>query len=265
MISIVSAYYNRKDLLFNTLKSLENSNHKDFEFIVVDDCSDDEHRVEDFENIFPFLKVIRLEKKDKWYINPCVVFNVGFKQVKGNIVVIQNPECLHIGDVLDVASKIKEDEYISFGCYSINKEKTEKLIDLFYDKENKNLSIDSLLRIIEPEYRSVGSDGDNGWYNHPLIRPVGYHFCSAITKKNLDDLGGFDERYAMGIAYDDNEFLQRINKKGLKIKITTYPFVTHQWHYSGHNYQNMDTNALIKKNKDLLNITINESSWTVNK
>lgn len=265
MISIVSAYHNRKDLLFNTLKSIELYNDVDIEYIIIDDCSDESHRVEDFLNIFPFLKIIRVEKKDKWYINPCVVFNKGFKIAKGDIIIIQNPECLHIGNVLGVASKIKDDEYISFGCYSINKEKTDNLTNLLHNKENKNLSIDSLLRVIEPEYRVVGSDGDNGWYNHPTIRPVGYHFCSAITKKSLEDLGGFDERYAMGIAYDDDEFLTRVKKKGLKIKITTHPFVTHQWHYSGHNYQNMDTNELIKKNRNLLQMTMNESMWKVNK
>jgi GT2 family glycosyltransferase len=264
MISIVSAYHNRKELLFNTLKSIELNNNIDFEFIVVDDCSDDVHRIEDFTDLFPFLKVIRIEKKDKWYINPCVVFNKGFKEAKGEIIIIQNPECLHIGNVLNVASKIKDDEYISFGCYSINKEKTENLTNLINNNIN-DLNIESLIHIIEPEYKPVGSDGDNGWYNHPMIRPVGYHFCSAITRKNLNDLGGFDERYAMGIAYDDDEFLVRVRKKGLNIKIITHPFVTHQWHYSGHNYQNMDTNELIKKNRGLLQTTINQPSWVANK
>jgi glycosyltransferase involved in cell wall biosynthesis len=263
MISIVSAYHNRKNLLFNTLKSLENSNYKDFEFILVDDCSDDQHRVEEFCELFPFLKIVRLEKKDKWYINPCAVFNKGFKEVKGEIVIIQNPECLHIGDVLSFASKIKDEEYISFSCYSINKEKTENLTNLIHN--TNDLNNESLLKLIQPEYKSVGSDGDNGWYNHPVMRPVGYHFCSAITTKNLYDLGGFDERYAMGISYDDDEFLIRIRKKGLKIKIITHPFVTHQWHYSGHNYQNMNINELVKKNRDLLQITINQPSWIANK
>ena len=258
MISIVSAYHNRKQLLYNTLKTIEPFyKNENFEFILVDDCSDEEHRVEEYSSLFPFLKVIRLEKKDKWYVNPCVVFNKGFKESKGDVVIIQNPECLHVGDVLKVAESIKDDEYISFGCYSISKDKTELVTN------NIESGLD-IFNTIRPELKSVGSDGDNGWYNHPNIRPVGYHFCSAITKKNLVELGGFDERFAMGIAYDDNEFLLRIQKKGLKIKITSFPFVIHQWHYSSHNYEHLNTNELIKRNRDLLNITINDPNWVAN-
>lgn len=39
-------------------------------------------------------------------------------------------------------------------------------------------------------------DGLDCWYNHSVTNPKGYHFCSAITRKNLYDLGGFDERFA---------------------------------------------------------------------
>jgi len=259
MISIVAAYHNRKDLLINTLKSISNSTYKDIEFILVDDCSSDDHRVENLLEFFPFLRIIRLEKKDKWYVNPCVVFNKGFKEVKGDIVIIQNPECLYLGDILSRALEIKKDEYISFASYSIDQNKTNT-INLLSEINNE-----TLLNIIEPEPRSVGCDGDNGWYNHSLYRPMGYHFCSVMHKENLDLLGGFDERYADGISYDDNEILVRIKRLGLKINIVNHPFVVHQWHYSSNNYQHIDAPTLIHKNRDLLyNVTMKESTWKVN-
>ncbi len=259
MISIVTAYHNRKDLLITTLKTIKNSSVSDVEFILVDDCSSENHRVEDLVDDFPFLKVIRLEKEDKWYVNPCVVFNKGFKETKGDIIILQNPECLHVGDVLERASQIKQGEYISFGCYSIDKHKTFEINNLPHPTRG------DLLSIIEPNPRSVGGDGDNGWYNHSKYRPMGYHFCSAIHKKDLDELGGFDERYADGIAYDDNEILIRISRMGLKINIVNQPFVVHQWHYSSNNYQHLDTTRLVHKNRDLLNnVTMKENTWKVN-
>jgi GT2 family glycosyltransferase len=258
MISIVTAYHNRRDLLITTLKTLENSIVKDFEFILVDDCSSDEHRVEDLMDKYPFLRVVRLEKENKWYVNPCVVFNVGFNEAKGDIIILQNPECLHVGDVLERASQITKDEYISFGCYSIDNDKTIELGTL------TNPSKEDLMCIIQPNPRTVGSDGDNGWYNHSKYRPMGYHFCSVIHKSNLDKLGGFDERYAHGIAYDDNEILIRIQRMGLKINIINDPFVVHQWHYSSNNYQHLDASKLINKNRELLNVTKSETTWKVN-
>jgi len=262
MISIVTAYHNRKKLFINTLKTINKfKGDKEVEVIAVDDCSSEEDRIEDLEGDFPFLKVIRIEKENKWYINPCAVFNIGFKEAKGDVIIVQNPECIHVGEVINKSSKINENEYLSFGCYSIDQNKTNILTN-FLEKE---FDLDTILNIIEPNHKPVTHDGDNGWYNHSLLRPVGYHFCSAITKKNLDDLGGFDERFAHGIAFDDNEILIRIQKKGLNIKIVNNPFVVHQWHYSTHNYQHLNVHELIDKNRKLLEIIKQEPNWQSNR
>ena len=73
-------------------------------------------------------------------------------------------------------------------------------------------------------------NGVNGWYNHGIYRPCAFHFCSGITRKNLIELNGFDESYANGICYDDNEFLYRINLKGLKIIFENDFKSIHQYH-----------------------------------
>jgi glycosyltransferase involved in cell wall biosynthesis len=253
MISIVTAYYNRKEQFYNTLKTISKSEIKDFEVIVVDDCSDHDHRLETFLNEFPFLKIIRLEKENKWYVNPCVPFNIGFKEAKGDIIIIQNPECLHVGDVIEQASKIQEGEYYSFACYSVDQETTQKFNTI-------DLNVPNLLNEIEPNPRAVSHDGDNGWYNHSIYRPVRFHFTSTITKNDLNKLGGFEERYAHGIAFDDNEFLTRVDRLCLKTKFINKPFVVHQWHYSSNNYQKLDVGDLIEKNRDLLyNVTMSET------
>ncbi len=60
MISVVTAYYNRKKLFTRTLKSMLPYYGKiDFEVIVVDDGSDEAERLEDLQTDFPFLIVIR--------------------------------------------------------------------------------------------------------------------------------------------------------------------------------------------------------------
>ena len=60
MISIVTAYYNRKQLFINTLKSIKAQNSTYLlEVIAVDDGSEETERLEDLVSEFPFLKVIR--------------------------------------------------------------------------------------------------------------------------------------------------------------------------------------------------------------
>ena len=62
----------------------------------------------------------------------------------------------------------------------------------------------------------------NCWYNHSIHSPRHLHFTTAISKKALKELRGFDERYEFGMDYDDNEFIFRI--KFTKIKLLSNSF-----------------------------------------
>lgn len=215
MISIVAAYYNRKRLLVNTLESIIKSKYKDFEVIVVDDASDEMNRVEDLK--YPFLRIVRVEPKDKWYHNACMPINMGIRASRGDIVMIQNPECLHVHDVLTyVNNSICLDNYISVSCYSIDEQMT--------------ISIDKTVKNFKDLPKQAVTKNYVGWYNHSLYRPVYYNFCCAITRKNLSILGGFDERYANGTGYEDDDFIDRIKRLGLKMVIPDEVSVIHQWH-----------------------------------
>ena len=257
MISIITTYYNRKELFYLTLKSISKSKIKDFELIVVDDGSDDNHRLECYLDEFEFMKIIRVEPKDKWYVNPCVPFNVGIREALGDIVLLQNPECLHVHDMLSyVMNNIRNNNYITFSTYSVDQNLNNQIKNIIIDNGDVSVLLNGL-----PQ-RFVSSHV--GWYNHSIYRPCYYHFCSAITKKNLDVLGGFDERYAQGIAYDDDEFLERINRLGLNKIIVDDHSVIHQWHPTFF-YKRSDFKVLHTKNKTLFNnITKKEKTIKVN-
>lgn len=225
MISIVTAYYNRKKLFFRTLQSISlNYGKIDFEVIAVDDGSDENERLEDLQNDFPFLRVIRLERENKWYSNPCIPFNIGFEAAKGSKIIIQNPECYHFDKILEyVNDNLKENQYLSFGCFSLDKKNTDDDL-LFFDREN-------ISSIIEKNSYVVKTDGGLGWYNHSQYRPGAYHFCTALMTSDLVDLGGFDSRYSNGFGYDDDDLIFRIKQKGMKIKFLDDIIAIHQNHY----------------------------------
>jgi len=235
-ISIVMAFYNRQKLLDKTLESIDKSLIKDYELIIVDDASDEPLVCER-------AHIIRIEPKDKWYHNPCIPFNRGFRAAQGDVIVIQNPECYHVGDILAyVQNNIKRNLYLAFGCYAINGMETE----LFHEGKMPDIG----------DYKfamnSTNKAEYNGWYNHNRHRPVAYHFCSAITREDMFTLGGFDERYAHGVAFDDNEFIRRIKKK-MAVSIIHPPFVIHQYH---HHFQYEDIKVwrpLHEKNQTLFN------------
>lgn len=226
-ISIVTTYYNRRRLLHNTLKTIQLSKFKDLvEIIIVDDGSSDNERIDDFPNLFKLdIKVIRINPKDKWYVGTSIPFNIGIKEAKFDIVILQNAECFHFGDIIEsVLTNTKENVYLSFGAYSIDKYNTEQINKFNFDSPNIRNQIGKI--IMPLKNGPLLADGTNAWYNHSIWRPLALHFCTAIMKKDLDDLGGFDERFAPGFAFEDSELIWRIKEvKKMEVKILDRPFV----------------------------------------
>lgn len=190
--AIVMTAYKREELLNKTLESFRQYQEKDY-LIIVDKDPD-----------------------PKEYYNPCVAFNRAFIKVLEygpDIIIIQNAECYHAGDIIGYAEKyLTQENYLSFGCYSLPEASPIPPVIMWNEGASR--------------------DGQSAWYNHSKFRPVGYHFCSAITANNLRKLNGFDERFAYGIGYDDTHFIRQVSELGLKVEIVDNPYVFHQWHYS---------------------------------
>lgn len=260
-VSIVIAYYNRRNLFIKTLESITNTQFKgSFEIVVVDDASTDSQHIIDLPKLFPKLnlKVVQIDKKNKWWVNPCIPNNIGFEIASGDVIIIQNPECLHVGDVIDYTAKnIVNNKYIVFGCYAIDKSKNSQLSRI------NGRDTESIVKTINPINNTpLGNCGSmNRWYQHSEYSDRCYNFCTAINKEDLNDLGGFDEEYAKGISCDDVEFLVRIKKKDMNIEMVDKPFVIHQWHP----YTNYSDKKLVQQNRNLyFNKTIPSTNFRVN-
>ena len=259
-ISVVMGYYNRKPQTLETLKGFQRMyvGKYDFEVVIVDDNSNDENRLEEDIKQFTFpinLIIITAEEKGD-RINPCVAYNRGFIESKGDIIMIQNPECYHVGDILKhTIENLDEQDYFSYSCFTANSPEisqemiqSENVFELIKKQEflDKNKSLLGL-----------------NWYNHPSEpgRDTAYHFCCAIYKSKLDLIGGFNKRFADGYCFDDDQLLLAI-KYNLKLDIKIIKpekcFVIHQYHTRNDslNCDQEDDNHHIKrkwlKNKQLL-------------
>jgi glycosyltransferase involved in cell wall biosynthesis len=217
-------YYKRLGQLKKTLTSFQKHGYTDFEVIIVDDGSDLEPISEELLTCYEYpIKVINMPLV-KTYTNPSIPYNSGFAIAKGEIIIIQNSECLHVDNILDHARvKVTDENYITYACFSLSKKDTIH----FLDTEGLDL------QIVRKKIEDSTADADAGkplWKNHSKYRPNALHFTSAITKSNLDKIGGFDQRYALGTSFDDDEILKRIRRIPLKIQIEDNIVVVHQWH-----------------------------------
>lgn len=215
MLSIVLPYWQRADA---TRKSLElyDKHYKDldFEVILVDDGS------HDFQANYPWLTVVRLEKKEK-ALNPCVPINAGVRASVGEVIVLSNPEILHttpvLPQMLEELKGLGESGYVLAACKCVE---------------------------------------DGSWHCHPSLTEGGYHgnirqpkgsgfhFCAMFYRTLWDKAGGFDEEYRNGWCYDDTDWVMRVNKAGGIFKIRTDLIVEHPRHGATANWNLPDNKGL---------------------
>jgi GT2 family glycosyltransferase len=221
-IAIIMTHFNRDALTKKSISSILDQKYDgDYVIIVVDDSSDIT-----FEYKHDKVVVIRTKKR-KW-CSPVIAYNYGIHEaLKHNpdIIIIQNSEAFHVGNVLNyISENLNDANYLSMGCIA---------------SDRKNTQEDTLHKIVinYDNIQCVQNDADDnsvGWYNHSVIYPRAFDFCSAITTSNMKRLNGFDERFDIHVWYGDDNFRNRVRLLGLKTEIIDYPYVIHQWHSREH-------------------------------
>lgn len=250
--SIVAVAWNRKIQAYNTMLSIEHLyKNYDYEVIIVDDASSSEQGIRGLEKKFNHTKVIEISEEDKGQrINPCIPFNIGIEQAQGDVIILQSAEIFHVKNSLEYIEKnLTSDNYLTFGCFYMNPEWQNKLnhsLEVFKNNASQDFTTCILNNVGDLPEVSIHATQSYGWCNHSIHADGGYHWLSAITSDNLKNkLRGFDERYAAGTCYDDNEILHRI-KKFLSVHLIDGPWCFHQYH-AKHSRLSGSTDAINRK------------------
>ena len=234
-LSIVMAYCNRKTQTLKTLERFEElySNKYNFEVVIVDDNSNDKNTLDEYIKNFSFsINLIKLTPTEKNnYIGGSIAYNKGFENAKGEIIIIQNPECFHVDNILEhTLNNLKYNTYISYSCYGLGSFNDNNLIN----------NIDKLKNIIYLDNNIGGQNKTSekikigGWLNHNIHNPTYYHYCCSILKKNLKLVGNFSIDLSKGFCYDDDELVRRLYSKNINLLISD-KLVIHQYHETNHN------------------------------
>ena len=205
LISFLMRYSLRKDyevVLIEESKNIKNNEYHDTLLNIINKYSKPDPQ----NGRLTSINIKHLQYCERDTLNPSVMFNYGAKNSAGEILVITNPECYHEADVLkgfDREFLMDPNIYVVCGC---------KLVDMvpggsYFD------------------YKFVM------WYQHSVHNNRRLHFCSAITKENYFKIGGFDEGYVDGVAFDDDDFRDTIAyRSGLTIKLRDDLVISHLNH-----------------------------------
>jgi len=183
VLSVIVSNYNGEKTIGKCLERIFSSNYKNYEVIVVDDCSTDDS-VKIIKK-FP-CKLIKLKKE----LGPSSTRNAGARKAKGNILVLVDADVLIKRNSLNLIlqSFKKHDVAAVMGMYSKNC--IYENISSVYKNLNKHFFFKKL-----PDYVSLGSTS-----------------LLAIKKSVFNEIGGFNENYRK-VTIEDEEFGERLTKE----------------------------------------------------
>lgn len=231
---VLIPYYKRAGYLHNTLVSYQHfyANRNDVQLVIVEDDKNFkdsvEHRalIKVIETFRSRLNIFYLRDTNEGIYNPAPLFNLAARKTKSELIILTNPECFHTVDVFAGLDKEDPNHYILCGVQ--NYKRCKLWIEKFEDFEGV----------------------EHQWYQHSIHRNASLHFCSMISRKNWEMIGGFDDRFKYGVAYEDVYFMCRVIEK-FKVPIVKRDDlkVIHMDH--GGFIKPVNYNELLAKNRNL--------------
>lgn len=233
--SIVFPYIFRSGQLYNTLMSFAHHYHdrNDYEVVIVEDVKNKENEEEHnllLEVIDTFKNDIKIKLIESNFkgINPAPLFNLGVKHSEGEYIVITNPEGFHYVNILKGLDSYfsKMDCYVVCSCLNVTG-----------------------YEMFAPEFTGFKFE-PHSWYQHSKNRNAMFHFCSSLSKENYLKIGGFDERFANGYCYDDDDFRETVKRNNIPFVVDDLLLTFHQAHETvGKDIKDLDKK--LKRNKAL--------------
>jgi len=126
--------------------------------------------------------------------NPAIALNWGVEQANGDIICLTSPEVIH------AHSNVKEMKKLPLGCYWLGRCVEEEIENLPFAWDRPGLSVNGKTRGL------VARCTEDSWASWK-------YFIGVLHKSDYWDIGGMDERFANGIAWEDRDFGERAEEK----------------------------------------------------
>lgn len=208
MISFIVPYTpNRYDLFLENLNSLEDQTNKDFEVVVV--C---QNTSDDFSKLNTSFDI-----KNIWITtdgqNPAYAQNVGVKHADGDILVLTSPEVINARTNVSEMSTLPQN---TFWLGRVVEEKWEML-------ENGNYEYNYISNVKCIPGRIMADCTKDNWASWK-------YFLGVIHKEDYQKIGGMDEEFMKGIAWEDRDFADRVKEAGIVSEFNDKIAGIHLWH-----------------------------------
>lgn len=230
-VSLVMSSFKRAKLLNLGLGSLAKQFiNYDLEIIVINDGINDETKsiCDKYKDRFNIKYVFAGQRNynEIKFRSPSIALNIGIKQAKGDIIIFSCPEIYHLNQTINNIIEPMKFQKRIFSTHS----------HMFFD----NTSVLTRLLLDDNTYkltnRLLELQLENNTYRceYSLKLP----FCMGIYKKELIEIGGYDEDFT-GWGADDDDLVNRLKLNGLK-HIYTGAKIIHLYHDKQYDRENKD-------------------------
>jgi hypothetical protein len=201
-ISIVMTSSNRSKQTYFTLKTISDSINKDIHIILVDDSDTDKIDVEILNKYNFYIDFIEINKSKKCWANPCINYNIGFKYIKCDKIILQNAEVCHIGDVCKyVNDELNSDRYLVFDVITSDSYEQNESIYTNYPLNSTDI---------------ISKLSNNQWYQHYTHFNRNFHFLVSFTRNVFNKFKCFSYDYFSEAAYDDNDLVLKLQSLSIE-------------------------------------------------
>jgi len=241
-VSIIIASFKRPELLNLGLWSLSQQHMKyELETVIINDGIKDEtekicNKYKNKLNTRYIFTGQRNLKDVSIFRSPSLALNIGIKQSKSDIIILTCPEIFHLNNGINfIVDSLMKNKRILSSPKFISFDKTGKV---------KNYLINDLtLNIPNDIMSSLESN------NHRCKYASTLPFCMGMYKKEIIDIGGYDEDFT-GFAADDDDLVGRLKLNGL-----TYIFnqanIIHLYHEKQYGWE-----TRMKNERHIHNVTL---------
>ena len=232
-ISVITPAYNPGSLILETFMSLQNQTFKDFEWIIVDDCSDDFNKT-------LFRKIKNSAIFSVFIISNSINYrqakskNIGLKHAKGKYVKFLDADDLldenHLENQYNATLKLTHKKFaifsptLNFWQFDTGKRKVH--LNTSYKKVNNN-NFEQLKQFI--------------------VFPFFHHCGCLFLRQDILEIGGFDEHL---VTDEDGDFILRLMFNDLIF----IPQEKSKYYYRHHNNKRVSENDSMEKWNSRFNV-----------
>lgn len=216
-LTVIFTSNNRPEQTYFTIKSYNSIavlNNINIQIIIVEDTEgSNKININELNFDYSNIEITYIYINKKTWVNPCLNYNIGFKYIKSDYVIITNAEVCVFGDIYNkIKNTLTEENYLVFDVFEMGSSHCTTNLNTDVWENCDDFKYETVINFIKT--KSI-------FWLQSINNNRQFHFLTCIHNKSLQKIDGFDNDFMFNVDCDDINFLDKI-KLFLKLKVINF-------------------------------------------